>query len=319
MKTLVIAAALIAFVCAHERPSNMRERLENFESKRAERQEKWNELSEEERQKIRNEHQRPAFYKDIPADVREKLHEAYGSLSTEQRQKLHESVKARFAANARPNMASMSEEGKQKVHEKFVAIRERLSSLPEEERKQEIQKLRNEHHERFQNFGPHPSKEFPVEVLEKMREIHASVPTEQRQKFHEDMKEKFAAKARQDFEKLSDENKQRFRSKFAPLHEKLSQLPAEERKAVIRQGMIEKFESLSPEERQKFFNKLHRNRFPENNVVVEHSSQFSEALNQNLHKKLEKLSPEQLEEIRKQLGARPRVLKPGRSDRAEQE
>jgi len=239
MKTLLFALALVALAYAHEHHHKFGDRLENFESRRAERHEKWNAMTEEDRQNFKNDH-----FKDIPAPVLEKLREIRGSHSREERQKFHEDMREKF-------ISQISDEDKQKFQEKFEAIRERISSLPEEERKQEIQRIRDEHHQKFQHFGP------PKNIPGRMHEL----PNQER------------------IEKIE---------KF-------------------RQNMKEKFESLSPEDRQALLDKKHHHRFQENDDMPNrpHHFHFSEEHKQNLQEKLAKLTPEQIDEIRKQIGTRP--------------
>lgn len=168
MKSLVIAAALVAFVCAFERPANVRDRSDRTEAEIAEKREKWNAMTEEERQEIRGQHEK--HFNGIPAEIRQKIHEKFESLSPEDRQKLKEAIKERKA-----NKGQVSDEEKQKFHQKFQAIHARLSALPEEERQQEIQKLRREH-------GPPPmAMNIPVEIRQSMREMFESLSPEQRQ------------------------------------------------------------------------------------------------------------------------------------------
>lgn len=230
MKSLVIVAALVAFVCAHEHQAKTRE---SFETKRDEIREKWAAMSEGERQVIRDQHRQrqphhesPRKFRQIPEDVRQKMHEKFESMSPEERQIFKDKMKARFE--------KLSDEDKQKIQE----IREKLIAMPEEERKQEIQKLRNEHLVKL----PH------------------RVP----------------------FEGMPED---------------------------VRQRMHERFESLSPEERQSLFERLHRQRFPEGSRAA--SSPISDEEKQSIRRKFESLTPEQREEVRNQIHARPRPLPVG--------
>jgi hypothetical protein len=221
MKSLVIAAALVAFVSA-----NMGDR---FNTNREEMREKWNAMSEDERQEIRNQHiqrqqhQSPRNFRQIPEDARQKMHEKFESMTPEEREEFKGKMKARFE--------KLPEEQKQK----FQAIHDKLKALPEEERKQEIQKLRNEHLEKM----PH-------------------------------------------------------RPSFADMPEE------------IRQKMRNRFESLSPEERQTLFERLHRQRFPDSARAA--LAPISEEEKQDIRSKFASLTSEQREEIRSQINARPRPL-----------
>lgn len=167
MKIFIIAAlAMAALASADEQ--NFKNRMEEFKLKKDEFREKWSSMTEEERQKVREEHlakrpNRPVHqFKDIPEEVRQKMKEKFESLSTEERQKIHDRMKLRFADGARAygpfevkSTDSIRSHFDKLSDEKKQAIREKLEKLTPEQR-EEIRKLAN-HQQIPAIVGPVPA------------------------------------------------------------------------------------------------------------------------------------------------------------------
>ena len=314
MKILVVAVALVAFVYAQELPTNLKDRLE-----------KWNSLSEEERQQLREAH-KPSNIQEIPKEVLEQLREVYGAHYDHKKfqnvgtqEEIPKEVLEQLREVYKPHHADK----RQKDIERFEAVCERLGSVPEGERKQELQKLFKEHHENIQNFGPH--KIVPVEVREKLREIFAPLHAEKKDKMFEDIQatcERLNSlsidERKQEMIKLLKKRDEKFNSfghKNIPVevHEKLREvfkvMPTE-----VLEKLREVYRVLPTEVREKLrevYNALPAENHGDEAVMeavpyADFTSQFTEELSRNLREKFQKLSPEQLEEIRKQVGARPR-------------
>jgi DNA-binding MarR family transcriptional regulator len=167
MKFFIIASlALAAIVCADDQDFSMKHRMEKFNAKKSEMREKWASMTEEERQKVREEHHakmsnRPVHqFSDIPEEHRQKMREKFEKLSPEERQKIHDRFQRRYGAVAynteddlkitKPIHAErpkFSDEDKQKIREKFEKmtpedkqkIRESIEKLTPEQR-EEIRK-----------------------------------------------------------------------------------------------------------------------------------------------------------------------------------
>lgn len=240
MKSLIIAAALVAFVCAHERSGNVRDHSDLTEAEIAEKRANWNALTDEERQeKVEKSRARASQKNEIPAEVRQRIHEKFESLSPEKRQELKEKI-----VKGRENFAKKSDEEKKEFHEKFQAIHARMSALPEAERQEEIQKLRKEH-------GP-PAfvKDIPIEIRQQMRAKFESLSPEERQNLINRVhRQRFPDAAFNQAEALP-----------VAVNHQMSQL-SEEDKQKIRQ----KFESLTLEQRNEIRNRIESRPRPERN------------------------------------------------------
>lgn len=182
-------------------------------------------------------------------------------------------------------------------------IREKLSAMTEEERQEEIQKMQ-------------------IDRLAKFDKFHAkyeSMTPEEREQLGNRIKAKLPAPVLEKISKLTDEQKQKIREKV----EAFSGMNQEERLAVLekiqrakksrgsapkfnqipeegRQRMKERFESLSPEERQKLHD-VHRQKFADGAVAYGAARQEMSAEDkQKIRDSFAKLTPEQRDEIRKQ-------------------
>lgn len=213
MKIFIIAAlAMVALAAADE--ESMKSRFEQFRKNHAEKREKWNSMTEEERQQHREEHianrpERPAHhFKDIPEEVRQKIKQKFESLSPETRQKIHDHIHRHSADGARaynvenvrparPNFQDLSDEMKQKIREKF----EKLTP----EQREEIRKLHKDQ-QIPAVVGPVPAA---VEEFEKIRSPQEDILVEDKMTLDikPDRKHpRFPAAADGDFQKIRNRN-----------------------------------------------------------------------------------------------------------------
>lgn len=265
MKTIMITMALIAFACAHEKPSKG---VGHFDEEKINKiREKWMSMTEEERQEqtkmLREERPgnvefgRVPHPKHIPEEVRQNMYNKFESMSADERQQLHEGIRNKIRAD----IAAMPEDVKEKIRKRF----EKFGGLTDEERKEEIQKISSNRQDKFESLSP--------EKLESIREkIHAKIQSE--------------------IEKLPEE----VQKKLETMREKFSIMTTEERKqeiSKIREEHQAKFQLLSPEKRQEIHEKIQKKihadiaHLPEDvqeNIMSKFESKFDKFSAQNEEK-----------------------------------
>lgn len=250
MRSLIVLVALVAFACAHDHSRG------DFDAKRAEMREKWESMTEEERQEkiqsIRNGPARPHHFNKAPEEVHQKMQEKFAAMTPEERQNLREKI----TEKVRKDISSLPEEVQQKILAKFASMKEKFSAMTEDERKAEVEKVRA-HHSRTRP----QLKDMPVEVRQRIHEKFASLTPEQRQKI---------------FKKIHGRPMQDGPTPYeTPVAAHHAHMTAED-----KQNFRERLESMTPEERDQLRQQmLVRDRLPLMHMRPGHREDFQRIRN----------------------------------------
>lgn len=249
MRSLIVLVALVAFACAHDHSRG------DFDTKRAEMREKWQSMTEEERQEkiqsIRNGPAHPHHFKKAPEEVHQKMQEKFAAMTPEERQKLREKI----TDKVRKDISTLPEEVQQKILAKFASMKEKFSAMTEDERKAEFEKVRA-HHSRARP----QLKDMPEEVRQRIHEKFASLTPEQRQTIFQKIHGKPMQDGPTPYETpvaashhphMNAEDKQKFRERFESMtpeerDQMRQQMPVRDRLPLMHQrpGNREDFERI---------------------------------------------------------------------------
>jgi hypothetical protein len=221
---------------------------------------------------------------------------------------------------------------------KKAEMREKWAAMSEDERLEAIKKVHEKFenlHEKFESLSLDERKELFAHIQEKLPEP----VREHLAKLSDEQKEKMRA-AIDKYHKMSDEELLQKIEKYETMRKnKLAREHFKEMPENIRLEHREKFESLSPEEKQKLHDAVHRRRFPDgegarayadddeevkeevkpveveeekkDEVLVKPSRpnyhhKLSEEERKKIRESFEKLTPEQRDELRKHHGIHAR-------------